>query len=194
MRKFFTFLSLFIFFCLPSFATEMKTPSPSNQSISSNNKDTAHLNCAEPKEKKEEKKDTLSVLADIGTFGSFIVAIAAAIYALIQYIISKKENRRAQAYQNYSTFLQMAFDNPEFSNPSQALLQVKDHNNLKYKYFVANMLFAFEQIFLAVGNEKDWRAVMKGQLNRHAFYLKGSGTLKNEHWNKKFEDFIRESI
>lgn len=192
-RIFFTFAFL-TFFCVfaqadgggnPSQPISLSSPNSNNVTISINGKDETKESAA------NSWTDTVS---SIGTFGSFVVAIIAAIYAYRQYQNSKVENRRAIAYQNYSNFLQMAFNNPQFAIPQDELL--KDHTieNLKYKYFVANMLFAFEQIFMTVGKDPDWQTVMKDQIRRHKTHLITSKSIEAGHWDKEFSKFIQSAL
>lgn len=179
-------------------------------SLSSPNNNNVTISITEDKDRNEENDKTwVDIISAIGSLGSFAVAFSAVVYTYFQYKNNKKENRRSQAYQNYSLFLQLAFDNPKFANPTEGLMcnsinedlnidkeemAAAKSENLKYKYFVANMLFAFEQIFLVIGNEPDWQAVMRDHLLRHKNYLNNSKSIQNGHWNVKFRDFIKSTI
>ncbi len=139
------------------------------------------------------KKD-LELLSFIGSFGSFVVGLMVAIYACMQYLNSKREGRRTLAYQIHSEFLKLSFDNPQYANPVESILDFNDLENLKYKYFVANMLFSFEQIYSCTRGELDWLNVMRHQIIRHKKYLEKSGALKKKHWSENFQKFVESTI
>ena len=193
MRK---FIIVFLFFLIPcgiSLGGSVVASSPSlaaSKSIQETEK-TQRERHEKVNEGGDKLKERLDFFSSVGTFGSFVVALVAAVYAYFQYRNNKRENRRALAYQNYSSFLLLSFNNTDLAKPSTSILSIKHPRNLQYKYFVANMLFAFEQIFLAVDGEEDWLNAMTTQLERHKAHLIISKSLEEKHWNAKFSEFAK---
>ncbi|MCG9745764.1 hypothetical protein [Shewanella sp. Isolate8] len=125
---------------------------------------------------------------------TFIVAVVAAGFAYFQWISSKEETRRATAYSAYSKFLELCQEHPDFAYANEESIKANQKEYIKYRWFVAQMLFAFEQILDVLPNDKNWNTTITNQLQKHGWHLKNSGSVKREEWNRPLKKLIEDVI
>jgi hypothetical protein len=149
----------------------------------------------------DKEKDIYDWVSLVVSVLSFLITAFAAGYAYWQYSEAKKEGRRCLAHQIYADFLKMAYENPKFfapnSNEKIQLLANTDDENRRYKIFIANMLYAFEQIYPLIeeGQNKDWEALMEKLIVRHGLYLDTHfSDDENMMWNSVFHEFVKSCI
>ncbi len=112
-------------------------------------------------------------IAAMATALGVLIAISAAVYTKMQIDIS----REAAAKSIYREYLRMAFENSQYSSwesyssstPKNAI-EAREHD-LKYRWFVAHMLFALEEILMKVSNGGIWLRVAVGQISYHIEYF-----------------------
>ncbi len=140
-----------------------------------------------------------SVLLDIQTWKnwlpiiSLIIAVLAGCIALIQLHSGRNESRRATANNIYSQYLTLCFDNPKFAyGLSEAEHDIETYN--KYRWFVSNMLFTFEQVLETQSKDEKWITTIQAQLKRHKKHLDKSSTVKDRVWNDELMELIEKVI
>lgn len=119
-----------------------------------------------------------------------VVAIVALCFAWYQVLAGRRESRRATAYAAYDGYLKLCLDNQSLARGVESEIKVSDDNYSKYKWFVANMLFAFEQVLEACKDDPTWTETIKHQLQRHKWHLEQSGSAKRAEWSKKLKDLF----
>lgn len=134
----------------------------------------------------------VSLWVSWANIGTFIVATVAVCVAYNQWDSSKVEARRATAYSAYSKFLELCQEFPDFAYAKEKVITVNQSDYIKYRWFVAQMLFAFEQILDVAPNDKEWNVVISNQLKRHAWHLKKSSSVVRKEWRKSLQDLITE--
>jgi len=122
------------------------------------------------------------------------VAVIALLIAWRQLWGSRKESRRATAYAAYSKFLELCEQNPNFAYAKEVAIKADSNKHIKYRWFVAQMLFAFEQILDVLPNDEKWNTTITNQLQKHCWHLKDSGSVKREEWNRPLQDLIEDVI
>jgi hypothetical protein len=102
------------------------------------------------------------------------------VVAVRKYFFDREAQDRNNALQSYRAYMKVAFDNPQFAYPRWESDEKKwedfkknwdDYH--KYRWFVAIMLMAFEEIICFVGKNVDaeWNETILIQLRHHLFYL-----------------------
>ncbi|WP_318403994.1 hypothetical protein [Photobacterium leiognathi] len=145
-------------------------------------------------------KTGLAALLDVNLWVSWanivtcIVAIVAAVFAYRQWTSSKEEARRATAYSAYSKFLELCQQSPDFAYGKEKVIKANQKDYIQYRWFVAQMLFAFEQILDALPKDNEWKVTISNQLKKHAWHLKDSGSAKRGEWSKSLQTLIDDLI
>ncbi len=136
----------------------------------------------------------VSLWVSWANIGTCIIAIVAACFAYNQWMSSKTEARRATAYSAYSKFLELCQQSPDFAYANEESIKVNQKEYIKYRWFVAQMLFAFEQILDAVPNDDEWKVTIRNQLTKHIWHLKDSSSVKRKEWSKPLQLLIEDII
>jgi uncharacterized membrane protein YccC len=123
-----------------------------------------------------------------------VVAIVAAFFAYRQWTSSKEEARRATAYSAYSKFLELCQQSPDFAYADEQVIKVNQKDYIQYRWFVAQMLFAFEQILDVLPNDEEWKVTIRNQLTKHVWHLKNSGSVKRKEWSRSLQVLIEAEI
>lgn len=132
--------------------------------------------------------------ADWGTVATPLVAVLAILFARLQIRTSREDSRRATAYSAYDNYLQLCFTYSEFGFGFDYSKE-KDLNYVNmYKWFVAKMLFSFEQIVDVCKDDDTWKVTITHQLKRHADHLKKSSSVKRSEWSDELMKLIGNSI
>jgi hypothetical protein len=116
-------------------------------------------------------------IGNLAQVGTFFVAIAALIFAYAQVTSAKKSQREATAKTVYHDFLKLAFENPKYAYPERGLL-----NDEKYRWFVAIVLNACDEIAWSVFPDHVWEAVVFEELKPHAEYLTSPQFKEDGEW------------
>lgn len=120
------------------------------------------------------------------------IAIIALAFTIIQLRANKREARRATAYNTYQEYLRLCFDNPKLSYGKENEIKKIDGIDIKYPWFISQMLFAFEQILENDTCNLEWEISIKSQLLRHSWYLRKSESANRNEWNIKLKNIIQE--
>ncbi|MGQ6251068.1 hypothetical protein ACUNF8_25035 [Serratia sp. IR-2025] len=120
------------------------------------------------------------------------IAAIALLFTIIQLRANKREARRATAYNTYQEYLRLCFDNPKLAYGKENEIRKFDGIDIKYPWFISQMLFAFEQILENDMCDPEWETSIKSQLLRHSWYLKNSKSANRNEWNIKLKSIIKE--
>ena len=137
------------------------------------------------------KTNFLVALANIAMAG---VAIWAASVAKKQLDSSKQESRISTAKVAYQDYLTLCFQNPIFADGKESQITRNADDYTQYRWFVAKMLYSFEQIIEALGNDKDWETTLLSQLKYHSWHLNKSESVKRGDWDKRLTSLINQAI
>ncbi|MCL6262712.1 hypothetical protein [Craterilacuibacter sp. RT1T] len=119
------------------------------------------------------------------------IAIPTAFIAFFQVKISRAESRIATAHNIYNAYLQLAMQNPDLASADSNAIA---SSPMKYKWFLASMLFSFEQILLVTKNQNDWVIAIKSQLKKHKNHLSVSGSVARGDWKPELARLIKETV
>ncbi|NAW78213.1 hypothetical protein CAG60_04885 [Vibrio sp. V33_P6A3T137] len=132
----------------------------------------------------------LSLWVSLANIVICIVAVVTAVFAYRQWTSSKEEARRATAYSAYSRFLELCLQLPDFAYADEQVLKVNQKDYIQYRWFVAQMLFAFEQILDVLPDDEEWKITISNQLKKHVWHLKSSSSVKRKEWNASLQTLI----
>jgi hypothetical protein len=141
---------------------------------------------------------------NIEAIGAIVMALAAVIalvYAHVQITEGRNAERRANAHELWRESMHVAFDHPQFSNPSLKLAdfdyEAKTINGSaelfqKYEMYVDTILSAGDDV-LEVLPTKEWDKTLRIELKQHRDYLRSahfqsSGYL--EQYTPKFRAYL----
>lgn len=136
----------------------------------------------------------LAAFTTYGTAALPLLAIVAAIIAIWQIRSNAAVVRKATAHGIYHQYLKLALEHPILAYGKKSEIEKNLDEYGKYKWFVANMLFSFEEILLTNKNGTDWEATISSQLRRHAWHLSVSSSVRDGHWKKELKDLIDSAI
>lgn len=122
------------------------------------------------------------------------IAFAALIYTARQLKQNKIESRRNLSHTIYQNYLNLCFSNAELAYGNQEEIDGNPELKKKYPWFIAQMLFTFEQILDNGETDDKWNIAIAVQLKRHSWYLKKSKSVKCNEWNDKLQIKINQSI
>ena len=97
-----------------------------------------------------------------------VTAIVALGFAYLQIRISQRSQREATAREIYRDYLRLAFEYPGLASPEDDRKIIQDY---KYRWFVAVMLNACEEILEVFKADKTWREVILAEMEYHVPYL-----------------------
>ncbi|MFM9801358.1 hypothetical protein ACKKBJ_20215 [Aeromonas dhakensis] len=123
-----------------------------------------------------------------------IVAILALIITLNQLRSGRQESRRATAYTTYQEYLKNCVENPKLAYGNKNDIILDSIANAKYPWFISQMLFTFEQILETAMPDNQWKTAIQAQLERHAWYLEKSNTVKRKEWSSSLMALLNEAI
>lgn len=118
------------------------------------------------------------------------VAVVAAIYAKKQLESAKSESRRATAYAAYENYLQLCFENQTFAYGDMKEITKNADEYSKYRWFIAKMLFSFEQVLEACKDDDKWKTTISHQLKRHQWHLCKSSSTARPEWSEELKDLL----
>jgi len=137
--------------------------------------------------------DTLVKLATIvSPLASAGVAIWAILVAKKTINENKEVAKKTVADTAYQTYLQLAMDFPEFAKGYKAVSD-KDPKYDKYVWYIARMVFCFEQIVEVEGNLKDgsWANTLEKHLKFHSEHFRKTKVVEEKLYCKPVLDLIR---
>lgn len=123
--------------------------------------------------------DQISAFAALVTTG---IALVAALFAWRQIISSTRAQREATAKAAYATYLEMAYERPDFAAPDYdgAISSRIDFTRRtfdgslldfeRYEWFVHRLLSACDEV-LAVAKLSDWHETVRGVVAFHGAYF-----------------------
>ncbi|TOA24852.1 hypothetical protein [Vibrio parahaemolyticus] len=123
-----------------------------------------------------------------------VVAVLALMLTLQQLRSGRQESRRATAYATYQEYLKNCADNPKFAYGNKNDIVSNGVTHEKYPWFVSQMLFTFEQVLETSKSDKQWRTAIQSQLEKHAWYLERSNTIKRNEWSDDLMTLIRNAL
>ena len=135
-----------------------------------------------------------NLLVAIANIVMAIVAILAVVFAKKQLDSSKQESKISTAKIAYQDYLTLCFQNPIFADGKESQIIRNADDYTQYRWFVAKMLYSFEQIIEALGNDKDWETTLLSQLKYHSWHLNKSESVKRGDWDKRLTILINQAI
>ena len=121
---------------------------------------------------------TWGVAANVATVLGFAAAAIAALGTLWQINSARAVQREVSAKQVYAGVLRLAFDHPEYAEPTGEIHKDPAHAK-RYAWFVSNILNSLEEILLTVRGTQ-WQALIRLLLSYHAAYLRSEEFRKAE--------------
>jgi hypothetical protein len=112
-----------------------------------------------------------------------LVAILALVFVVYQVVHARRESRRATAYAAYDSYLKLCLTNHVFASGDEVEIIKDAAEYCKYKWFIANMLFAFEQVLESCKDDPTWSETITHQLKRHKWHLNKSGSAGRAEWS-----------
>lgn len=122
------------------------------------------------------------------------IAFFALCVAWYQLNSSRHESRASTAYAIYQQYLSLCLENPMLAKGDRKIVSRDDETLSRYKWFVSNMLFSFEQILRVASEDSDWKVAIKHQLSRHIWHLSDSGTVKRREWSDELMELIDSAV
>ena len=123
----------------------------------------------------------METLVKLATIASPLVSTGVAIWAILvakRTIRESKEiAKKTVADTAYQTYLQLAMENPNFAKGYSAdCRKERDPKYDEYVWYIARMVFCFEQIVEVEGNLKDssWTNTLEKHLGFHSEHFKKS--------------------
>ncbi|MCU7984490.1 hypothetical protein ACRN96_05735 [Shewanella oncorhynchi] len=141
-------------------------------------------------------KSGFAALLDISLWAGWanivmaIVAVLALLFARTQVESARRDSRRASAYAAYSEYLKLCIENESFARGMEIEITRNEDDYSKYRWFVANMLFAFEQVLEVCKDDPTWKETIRHQLLRHKWHLDKSGSAKRDEWGADLKDLF----
>lgn len=123
-----------------------------------------------------------------------IIAFLALVFAIIQILSSRNEARRTTAYASYQNYLNLCFEYPELARGSKVDITRDPATYSQYRWFIAQMLFSFEQVLDAEPNSHTWDEAIKSQLRRHLWHLETSKSVARKEWSPRLRKHLPEPI
>lgn len=111
------------------------------------------------------------------------VAVLALLFAKKQLESASSDSKRATAYSAYAEYLKLCIVNESFARGIEIEITRNEDDYSKYRWFIANMLFAFEQVLEACKDDTTWQETIKHQLKRHKWHLDKSGSAARPEWS-----------
>lgn len=106
---------------------------------------------------------------------------------------SKKVNIRSLSHDSYSKYLQLALEHPNFAFPNPDVIRSEYQTFTKYRWFIANILFYFEEVLVVNDDDKNWSDAISRQVRIHTWYLEGSN-YKNQAWSPPLVEIITKEV
>jgi hypothetical protein len=114
--------------------------------------------------------NALSTYSNLITAGAAVLALA---LAMGTYRQARKHHREQLALESYRGYLQTAMQYPECSGYNDCV-PVSARSRVRYKWYVANMLLACEQVLVNVPDDLVWKKIIAKQMNYHRTYLESA--------------------
>lgn len=134
-------------------------------------------------------KTGLTALLDLSFWSGWanivmaVVAVLALLFAKKQLESASKDSKRATAYSAYAEYLKLCMENESFARGIEIEITRNEDDYSKYRWFIANMLFAFEQVLEACKDDTTWQETIRHQLKRHKWHLDKSGSAARPEWS-----------
>jgi hypothetical protein len=128
-------------------------------------------------------RDLAAIVGVVGT----IIGVAVAVWRAR---IERRLQREVNAKRTYAAVLRLAFDFPDFAEPSPQL-HVNPQLKTKYFWYVVNVLNALDEILVST-DEAVWRKVAQTFVRHHAAWLSTDEfkTLELLHYNEELRSII----
>jgi hypothetical protein len=135
----------------------------------------------------------------LGLGAGTILASVGIGFGYAQYLLGRRFQRRQSAFQIYSRYLDLAFQNPKFAEPDEYGAQTEREKIGQYEWFVSILLTACEEMIEALGTPMDtyWHDTIVGQLGYHVKYLTTDPWFLNEgrkHYGPELLALVDEAI
>jgi hypothetical protein len=133
--------------------------------------------------------DEAAVAAAGAAIALTLATLTLVIVAICQLISASKSQREATAKGIYRDYLKLALEHPSFANPrhfTDDLISL--HQNERYRWFIAFMLNACDEIARSQHRNKGWRKTIRLDLEMQAAYLESEQFQQDGGWELYSED------
>jgi hypothetical protein len=116
----------------------------------------------------------------IGNLAQLFIALLASfalIFTYLQIAAARRGQHEATAKEIYRGYLELAFEHPGLAIPKS-----NDHASERYRWFVAILLNACDEILFGT-TDPVWRTVVKTELKYHATYLHSDEFKRDGGWD-----------
>jgi hypothetical protein len=125
---------------------------------------------------------------------SAVAACAALIGFFIQVNSIRSNAREANARQLYGSYMEAGLKYPEFLKPDYGAIKADATKLAQYRWFVAYFLFAYDEVFHALG-EDGWVQAFRLELRPHLPLLCGEGrALILSQYYSRTAEILKEEI
>jgi hypothetical protein len=108
-------------------------------------------------------------LGSLAQLALTFIAVIALVFAYLQIRSSQQSQQQATAKEIYRDYLRLSFDNPSLASPKDDDQEII--SDYRYRWFVAVMLNACEEILATFGNDDTWNNVVLAEMEYHKTYL-----------------------
>ena len=124
---------------------------------------------------------------------SAIVALCAVVGVIVQLYLISSNARAASARQVYMSYSEATLKYPELSQPNLEKIKSDPVEYMRYKNFVGQMLFAYDEI-LSVYDTAEWRKSFNGEFQYHLrFICEDTTPALDELYFPKMRELLREA-
>ena len=108
--------------------------------------------------------------------------------------IAKISNIRLMSHNAYSEYLKLTLQFPQFANPDSFSIESDRKLYSHYRWFIANMLFYFEEVLLANDKDKNWGEAITSQIKIHHWHFTKGQRYKNQGWSDELVALIDKTL
>jgi hypothetical protein len=120
----------------------------------------------------QRRGNTAQIASAIAAIVVPIFVALSAYIGVTNQIKSGQENSRESLAKNiFRSYLQLAFEHPDFAGTNYAHLKESDKAKTQYRFFVTNLLYSCEEILTVFVGDEEWRHACRTHVEPHARYL-----------------------
>jgi hypothetical protein len=112
-------------------------------------------------------------LAEVAANVATVIALIGIVVAYRQFRADTIAQKHTAAITAWTEYLRLALAHPDFARPQPWLTGagISGPQFSQYRWFVATLLFACEQVLEAHPDDSAWREIVKAQLRHHHAFL-----------------------
>ncbi|WP_324133825.1 hypothetical protein [Bosea sp. (in: a-proteobacteria)] len=122
-------------------------------------------------ERWQERGNTAQIAAAIASAVSCALAIAAVTVAFLHIQNNKQITRESSARHHFRSYLEAGLRHPNYAVPDYQQISSKKDDIFVYAMFVANLLYACEEILESFPMDQAWQSTCQGHIDIHAGFI-----------------------